>query len=246
MVMPLGRAFDYEFNAALQGGGGVRDCRPTRPRLPLLHLVEPPGRHVIYEAVDRDISGTRGWVRMRTTSSTTLSDEIANRVPVDEMAVRPSRASSGDWTSLPSPNLRCRGFSSSKVPITWSENVSMPQLVRWMTNHSRVPSSLVESPASGSRHRSPGLRHCGSHGRRLPRGPAYLAGSSRASMQVRMAKCRAGGMASLPFRRNWRIGCWLLGRRQTILWTWSLTLNTGCAANILTTSGKCQRNEISL
>src|SRR5271165_5822904 len=67
-----------------------------------------------------------------------------------------------------------------------------------MTNHSRVPSSLVEITSeriASSVARPPALRITWASPSARP---AYLAGSSRASMQVRMAKRRAGGMASLP------------------------------------------------
>lgn len=50
----------------------------------------------------------------------------------------------------------------------------------------RMASSLTRPPALRTTWASPSLR------------PAYLAGSSRASMQV-TAKWRAGGMASRPF-----------------------------------------------
>ena len=68
-----------------------------------------------------------------------------------------------------------------------------------MTNHSRVPSSLYEITSdriASSLARPPALRMtCASPSAR----PAYCAGSSRASMHVRMAKCRAGGKANVPF-----------------------------------------------
>ena len=78
----------------------------------------------------------------------------------------------------------------------------MPQLVWWMTNHSFVPSSLYEITSermASSLARPPALRMtCASPSAR----PAYFAGSSRASMQVRIANCRAGGSASSPFAPN--------------------------------------------
>jgi Integrase core domain len=62
-----------------------------------------------------------------------------------------------------------------------------------------VPSSLYEITSermASSVARPPALRiTCASPSTR----PAYFAGSSRASMHVRMAKCRAGGSGSLPF-----------------------------------------------
>src|SRR5512141_1504961 len=67
-----------------------------------------------------------------------------------------------------------------------------------MTNHSRVPSSLWEITSdriASSLARPPALRMtCASPSAR----PAYFAGSSRASMHVKIAKWRAGGMASFP------------------------------------------------
>src|SRR6185295_3651564 len=71
-----------------------------------------------------------------------------------------------------------------------------------MTNHSFVPSSLYEITSeriASSLARPPALRiTCASPSLR----PAYLAGSSRASMQVRIAKPRAGGRASSLFSPN--------------------------------------------
>src|SRR5208282_2776824 len=78
-----------------------------------------------------------------------------------------------------------------------------------MTNHSLVPNSLYEITSeriASSLARPPALRiTCAAPSTR----PAYLAGSSRASMQVRIAKRRAGGKASLLLspkferRRGW-------------------------------------------
>jgi hypothetical protein len=45
--------------------------------------------------------------------------------------------------ALPS-NLAVSKLSASKSPITSSVKSSIPQLVWWMTNHSRVPSNLCE------------------------------------------------------------------------------------------------------
>src|SRR5262245_26474902 len=55
-------------------------------RASLLHLVEPPGGHVIYEAVDRDIAGHQ---RVGADAHDVLEHApglIFDRVPVDEMA----------------------------------------------------------------------------------------------------------------------------------------------------------------
>src|SRR5215475_8076415 len=60
-------------------------CWPTG-RACLLHLVEPPGRHVIYEAVDGDIAGHQ---RVGADAHDILEhalELIFDRVPVDEMA----------------------------------------------------------------------------------------------------------------------------------------------------------------
>ena len=54
----------------------------------------------------------------------------------------------------------------------------------------RMASSLARPPAFRITWASPSFR------------PAYLAGSSRASMQVRIANCRAGGRASSDFFPN--------------------------------------------
>src|SRR5215468_6943285 len=68
-----------------------------------------------------------------------------------------------------------------------------------MTNHSRVPSSLYEMTSdriASSLARPPALRiTCASPST----SPANLAGSRRPSMQVRIAKCRAGGHGELCF-----------------------------------------------
>src|SRR5664279_757038 len=67
-----------------------------------------------------------------------------------------------------------------------------------MTNHSLVPSSLYEMTSeriASSLARPPALRITWASPSARP---AYLAGSSLASMQVRMAKPRAGGRASSP------------------------------------------------
>src|SRR5262245_33152508 len=60
-------------------------CRPTG-RACLLHLVEPSGRHVIYEAVYGDIAGDQ---RVGADAHHILEHAlrlIFDRVPVDEMA----------------------------------------------------------------------------------------------------------------------------------------------------------------
>jgi len=67
-----------------------------------------------------------------------------------------------------------------------------------MTNHSRVPSSLCEITSdrmASSLARPPALRMTWASPSAKP---ANLAGSSRASMQVRIANRRAGGSVSLP------------------------------------------------
>jgi hypothetical protein len=74
----------------------------------------------------------------------------------------------------------------------------MPQLVWWMTNHSRVPSSLWEITSeriASSLARPPAFRITWASPSARP---ANFAGSSRASMHVRIANRRAGGMARLP------------------------------------------------
>src|SRR5215510_5018711 len=146
--------------------------------------------------------------------------------------------------ALPSKFAVAR-LSSSKVLMISSENVSMPQLVWWMTNHSLVPSSLCEITSermASSVARPPALRITWAS---PSASPAYLAGSSRASMQVRIAKCRAGGMASLPFSPKLLAYCLLASRTASKDFVdMVFDPNTRCAANILTTSGKYQRNEI--
>ena len=86
--------------------------------------------------------------------------------------------------------------------MTSSSNSSMPQSVWWTTNHSRVPSSLWEitsERSASSLARPPALRiTCASPSA----SPASLAGSSRASMQVRIANRRAGGRGSRPLSPN--------------------------------------------
>src|SRR5208337_4758894 len=57
----------------------------------------------------------------------------------------------------------------------------------WEMTSERIASSLARPPALRITCASPSDR------------PAYFAGSSRASMQVRIAKRRAGGNASSPF-----------------------------------------------
>src|SRR5215831_5172040 len=71
-----------------------------------------------------------------------------------------------------------------------------------MTNHSRVPSSLVEITSeriASSVARPPALRITWASPSARP---AYLAGSSRASIQVRIAKWRPGGNGRLPLSPN--------------------------------------------
>src|ERR1700722_7965367 len=68
-----------------------------------------------------------------------------------------------------------------------------------MTNHSCVPRSLWEMTSdrmASSVARPPALRMTWASPSARP---AYLAGSSRASMQVRIANRRAGGRGQLPF-----------------------------------------------
>ena len=79
---------------------------------------------------------------------------------------------------------------------------SIPQSVWWMTNHSAVPSSLYEMTSeriASSLARPPALRMTWASPSSRP---AYLAGSRRASMQVRIAKRRAGGRARSAFAPN--------------------------------------------
>src|SRR5437867_3698601 len=64
----------------------------------------------------------------------------------------------------------------------------------------RMASSLARPPALRMTWASPSAR------------PAYLAGSRRASIQVRMAKLRAGGKASLPFSPKSALYCELASR----------------------------------
>jgi hypothetical protein len=83
-----------------------------------------------------------------------------------------------------------------------SVKVSMPQSLWWITNHSLVPRSLWEMTSeriASSLARPPALRiTCASPSRK----PANFAGSSRASMQVRMAKRRAGGIGRFALSPN--------------------------------------------
>ena len=83
MVMPPGRALTI--GSMLLLAVGSSSCWPTG-RACLLHLVEPPGRHVIYEAVDRDIAGHQ---RVGADAHDVLEHALGlifDRVPVDEMA----------------------------------------------------------------------------------------------------------------------------------------------------------------
>ncbi len=85
----------------------------------------------------------------------------------------------------------------SSERITSSVKSSMPQSVWWTTNHSSVPSSLWEITSermASSLARPPALRITWASPSLRP---ANLAGSSRASMQVRIAKRRAGGKGKL-------------------------------------------------
>jgi hypothetical protein len=85
---------------------------------------------------------------------------------------------------------------ASSLRMISSVKVSMPQSVWWITNHSRVPSSLCEITSeriASSLARPPALRiTCASPSA----SPANLAGSSRASMQVSTAKRRPGGIGN--------------------------------------------------
>src|SRR5262245_29233016 len=79
---------------------------------------------------------------------------------------------------------------------------SIPQFVWWMTNHARVPRSLYEMTSdrmASSLARPPALRITWASPSARP---AYLAGSSRASIQVRIAKWRPGGNGKLPLSPN--------------------------------------------
>src|SRR6476620_1096391 len=96
--------------------------------------------------------------------------------------------------ALPS-NFAVSRLSASKSPITSSVNSSIPQLVWWMTNHSRVPSNLCEMTRermASSVARPPAFRMTWASPSDRP---AYFAGSRRASMQVSIANPRAGGSA---------------------------------------------------
>src|SRR5215470_16546842 len=71
-----------------------------------------------------------------------------------------------------------------------------------MTNHSRVPRSLYEMTSdrmASSLARPPALRITWASPSARP---AYWAGSSRASIQVRIAKWRPGGNGKLPLSPN--------------------------------------------
>ena len=79
-----------------------------------------------------------------------------------------------------------------------SLNSSMPQSLWCTTKYSSVPSSLCEITSeriASSLARPPALRITWASPSARP---AYLAGSRRASMQVRMAKRRPGGSGKAP------------------------------------------------
>src|SRR5215472_10675386 len=132
------------------------------------------------------------------TSSTTL---FALSVNVSQFMLLPSvdpgpapESCQPLWSNVAVFRLLARSLRISSFV-----NSSIPQSVWWMTNHSRVPSSLYEitsdrmasslarPPAFRITWASPSVR------------PAYFAGSSRASIQVRIAKWRLGGSGRLPW-----------------------------------------------
>ena len=87
--------------------------------------------------------GTSGWLRMRGTSSTTLCWRVRDREPVDVLALAASRARLPTSVNPSGPSCgRLEALLASRPRITSSVKNSMPQFVWWMTNHSRVPSSL--------------------------------------------------------------------------------------------------------
>jgi hypothetical protein len=100
------------------------------------------------------------------------------------------------------PSCAVSRLFASNRRITSSVKNSIPQFVWWMTNHSRVPRSLYEMTSeriASSLARPPAFRMtCASPSA----SPAYPAGSSLASIQVKIAKCRAGGSASSAFAPN--------------------------------------------
>ena len=55
-------------------------------------------------------------------------------------------------------------------------------------------------------------------------GPAYLAGSSRGSMQVRIAKLRAGGKANLPFSPKVALHFRFASRTSNSIWLKGISL----------------------
>src|SRR6266446_4462762 len=141
--------------------------------------------------------GTNGCRRMRETSSTTacaVSAIVSQSTNWASVEPGPLPTSRNPW-ALSSAVSRLRARRSR---MRASVKNSIPQLVWWMTNHSRVPRSLYEITSermASSLARPPALRMtCASPWL----SPAYLEGSSLASMHVRMAKRRAGGSARLP------------------------------------------------
>ncbi len=80
-----------------------------------------------------------------------------------------------------------------------SSKYSIPQSVWWTTNHSSVPSSLCDTTSeriASSVARPPAFRNtCAPPSV----SPANLAGSRRASMQVRTANLQPGGRGRAAF-----------------------------------------------
>ena len=130
-------------------------------------LDQASGLDVVDVAVDRDGAfGTSGWWRMRATSSTTLCSRSA--IVSQSMSSPAAEPAPCRRRVNPSgPARRSRGSARADQRITSLVKDSMPQSVWWITNHSLCRAACTRSPASGSRRRWRGPRHCGSHGRRL-------------------------------------------------------------------------------
>src|SRR5882724_4543768 len=109
----------------------------------LRHLDQAARCHVVDVPIDRDVWWHKGMVPNAAHVSHDTTGLVLDREPVNNS---PSAdPGPGPASRQPRPSkIAVPRLCARRPRMTSSVKVSMPQLVWWMTNHSRVPSSLWE------------------------------------------------------------------------------------------------------
>src|SRR5262249_28037510 len=94
----------------------------------LIDLHEAAVLHIVNVAVDRDVLRHQRMITDAHNVVNHASGEVADRMPFDKLAFDRARALA-DVAPAASPSCAVSRLFASRSPITWSVNVSMPQLV---------------------------------------------------------------------------------------------------------------------